>query len=95
MKKLFFTIAAISLMSVGVAQKEKPTANEPDPDSLNQKANYNTTRTNKTIKGPKGKVVKEQTKEEKKKTENGGGNQPGDSRFTLIHEDRKVAIDLK
>lgn len=95
MKKMIFTLAAFTLMFAGVAQNEKPTGNETNPDSLNQKANYNTTRSNKTVKDPKGKGAKEEKKEEKVKVGNGGGSQSVKTPFVLLHDQRKITRDLK
>lgn len=95
MKKIIFTIGAFALMFVGVAQNEKPVNTEPSPDSLQQKANYNTTRSNKTIAAPDLDNKKINKKKEKTNTEKGGGLQMNKSHFTLIHDTRKISRDLK
>jgi Ni/Co efflux regulator RcnB len=95
MKKMIFTIAAFSFMLTGMAQNEKPTTTESDPDSLTQKANYNTTRTSKTVKGPSGEGAKEEKKEEKVKAGKGGGKQAADKPFILFQDKKRIQRDLK
>lgn len=98
MKKIIFTLAAFGLVLTGIAQNEKPTKNETDPDSLVNKANYNTTRTSKTIKGPTGEGDKnaKKKKEEKVKVGKGGGQQSMDAPFkVLFHDKMKIERDLK
>lgn len=83
MKKTILTLTIIGFSIVGFAQNEKPST-DPNPDSLQNKANYNTTRTSKTIKADK-------TKEKKEKattTGSGGGNQSFKASFILPFEER-------
>lgn len=95
MKKMIFTLAAFGLILTGIAQNEKPTTNEPDPDSLQQKANYNTTRTNKTVTGPKGSGKKEEKKEEKVKVGKSGGGQSAHKPFILLQDKKRIFRDKK
>lgn len=95
MKKMIFTLAAFSLMLTGIAQNEKPTANEPDPDSLNQKANYNTTRSNKTVKGPTGEGEKKEKKGEKVKVGKGGGKMTADTPLIIFQDKKFINRELR
>lgn len=94
MKKLTLLIAVFSLTIAGSAQKE----NETQPDTLQQKANYNTTRTSKTIAPDKGKGKKKIEKEEKKeetKVSKPGGNQSIHFPSPIISEKRAIRTKIK
>ena len=85
MKKLIFTALALSIGIVGFSQtKEEKPKGEADTTMTN-KANYNTTRSNKkSIAAPDDKTVK---KEKKTVTKSGGGNSLVPNIHTII--DRK------
>jgi hypothetical protein len=70
MKKLFITALVLSISLVGFSQKPE-TKPEADTTTMNTKANYNTTRSNKkSIKAPDDKTKKENKSEVKS---SGGG----------------------
>lgn len=95
MKKMIFTIAAIGLMMTGVAQNEEPNNNgtHPEPDTLQQKANYNTTRTSKTIKAPEEKLKKEKKKNSEVKKS--GGGQSFNTPFILLQNKKRIQREKK
>lgn len=73
MKKILMTLAVMGLVFTATAQNEKPSS-DPNPDSLVNKANYNTTRTSKTIKADS-KKDKKGTEKPKTEVNSGGGGQ--------------------
>lgn len=96
MKKTLFTIATFSLFMTGIAQNEKPSNHGTNPDSTNQqKSNYNTTRTSKTIKVDLDKGEKKKEKKGEVEVKKSGGGQHVKLPFTLIPDKKREVRSKK